>query len=204
MMDMGRISEIRQRISEIEHQFGAVKKVNGADFSHRLQKEMKKMQDVQKTASVKEEKAAPVKDSKVEKGKSDFSMKPGMLGADPKLEDMIRAAAQKYGVDSSLVSAVAEAESGGDQSAVSKAGAIGIMQLMPGTAEALGVNPYDAQQNLEGGAKYLRQMLDSFDGDVRKAVAAYNAGPQAVKKYGGVPPYAETQDYVDKVLDIYR
>ena len=204
MMDMGRISEIRQRISEIEHQFGAVKKINGMDFSHRLQKEMKKMQDVQKTTSVKEEKAAPVKDSKVEKGKSDFGMKPGMPGADPKLEDMIRAAAQKYGVDSSLVSAVAEAESGGDQSAVSEAGAIGIMQLMPGTAEALGVNPYDAQQNLEGGAKYLRQMLDSFDGDVRKAVAAYNAGPQAVKKYGGVPPYAETQDYVDKVLDIYR
>ena len=103
-----------------------------------------------------------------------------------------------------LVSAVAEVESGGNQGAQSPAGAIGVMQLMPDTAASLGVNPYDKQQNIEGGAKYLRQMLDNFGGDVKKAVAAYNAGPNAVKKYGGVPPYPETQDYVDKVLDLYR
>ena len=78
------------------------------------------------------------------------------------------------------------------------------MQLMPDTAAALGVDPYDTQQNIEGGTKYLRQMLDSFGGDVRKALAAYNAGPQAVRDYNGVPPYRETQNYVNKVLDIYR
>ena len=78
------------------------------------------------------------------------------------------------------------------------------MQLMPDTAAELGVNPYDMKSNVEGGVKYLSELLGTFDGDVRKAVAAYNAGPAAVKAYGGVPPYAETQDYVNRVLDIYR
>ena len=78
------------------------------------------------------------------------------------------------------------------------------MQLMPETADALGVNPYDEQENIEGGTKYLRQMLDKFDGNVRHAVAAYNAGPGAVARYGGVPPYAETQNYVGRVLDLYE
>ena len=68
----------------------------------------------------------------------------------------------------------------------------------------MGVNPYDAAQNINGGAQYLKQMLDTFDGDIRKAVAAYNAGPEAVKEYGGVPPYSETQQYVSSVLDLYR
>ena len=88
--------------------------------------------------------------------------------------------------------------------AVSATGAVGVMQLMPETAESLGVNPYDAEQNISGGAQYLKQMLDTFDGDLRKAVAAYNAGPEAVREYGGVPPYSETQQYVSSVLDLYR
>lgn len=117
---------------------------------------------------------------------------------------MIQAAAQKYQLDPRLAAAVAQTESGGDQSAVSPAGAVGVMQLMPETASSLGVNPYDKQQNIEGGVKYLRQMMDTFGGDVQKAVAAYNAGPQAVKDYNGIPPYRETQEYVNKVLDIYR
>ena len=124
--------------------------------------------------------------------------------ANPDLAQVIHSAAQKYAVDPKLVSAVAEVESGGDQNAVSPAGAVGVMQLMPETAAGLGVNPYDMKSNVEGGAKYLREMLDTFDGDVKKAVAAYNAGPNAVKAYGGVPPYAETQNYVTSVLDIYR
>ena len=117
---------------------------------------------------------------------------------------IISAAAQKYNVDPKLVAAIAQTESGGNQAAVSSAGAVGIMQLMPDTAAALGVDPYNKQQNIDGGTKYIRQMLDTFNGDVKKAVAAYNAGPQAVKDYDGVPPYQETQNYVNKVLDIYR
>jgi soluble lytic murein transglycosylase-like protein len=78
------------------------------------------------------------------------------------------------------------------------------MQLMPDTAASLGIDPYNKAQNIDGGTKYIKEMLDTFNGDVRKALAAYNAGPQAVKDYGGIPPYAETQNYVNKVLDIYR
>ena len=117
---------------------------------------------------------------------------------------MIAAAARKYNVDPRLAAAIAQTESGCNQEAVSPAGAVGVMQLMPETAAGLGVNPYDKQQNIEGGVKYIRQMMDTFGGDVQKAIAAYNAGPQAVKDYNGVPPYRETQNYVNKVLDIYR
>ena len=119
-------------------------------------------------------------------------------------EEILEAAAAKYNVDPDLVKAIAAAESDWDQNAISSVGAIGVMQLMPETAAALGVNPYDENENIEGGAKYIRQMLDTFDGNVRKAVAAYNAGPNAVKRYGGVPPYAETQHYVGRVLDLYE
>ena len=117
---------------------------------------------------------------------------------------MLEAAADKYNVDPNLVKAIATAESDWDQNAVSHVGAIGVMQLMPETAAGLGVDPYDERENIEGGAKYIRQMLDTFDGNVRKAVAAYNAGPGAVKRYGGVPPYSETQNYVGRVLDLYE
>ena len=96
---------------------------------------------------------------------------------------LIKEAAARYQVDPRLVAAVAQTESGGNQEAVSPAGAVGVMQLMPETAAGLGVNPYDKRQNIEGGAKYLRQMMDTFGGDVQKAVAAYNAGPVAVKRY---------------------
>lgn len=119
-------------------------------------------------------------------------------------EELIEAAAEKYAVDPNLVKALATAESDWDQNAISPVGAIGVMQLMPETADELGVNPYDKQENIEGGTKYLRQMLDRFDGNVRHAVAAYNAGAGAVARYGGVPPYSETQNYVGRVLDLYE
>ncbi|MDR3277300.1 MAG: lytic transglycosylase domain-containing protein [Oscillospiraceae bacterium] len=109
-------------------------------------------------------------------------------------------AAQRYDIPVNLLKAVAQAESSVNPNAVSKCGAVGVMQLMPATARALGVtDSYDPAQNIMGGAKYLREMLDAFDGDTGLALAAYNAGPGAVRKYGGVPPYAETQAYVQKV-----
>lgn len=118
---------------------------------------------------------------------------------------MVQVAANKYGVDSKLAMAVAEAESGLSQEAVSAAGAVGVMQLMPETASSLGVhNIHDPRENVDGGVRYLKQMLTTFDGDVTKAVAAYNAGPQAVKNYNGVPPYRETRDYVAKVLSLAK
>ena len=117
-------------------------------------------------------------------------------------EEMILTSAQKYGVNPSLVRAVAIAESDMNQSALSPVGAIGVMQLMPETAAAIGVNPYDEAQNIEGGTIYLRQMLDKFNGNVPYALAAYNAGPDAVQRYGGIPPYSETQNYVGRIMDI--
>lgn len=112
----------------------------------------------------------------------------------------IEAAAAKHGIDPALLRALVRQESGFDPAARSAAGATGLTQLMPGTAASLGVDPTDPVQALEGGARYLRQQLDRFGGDERLALAAYNAGPGAVARFGGVPPYAETQAYVEKVL----
>lgn len=108
--------------------------------------------------------------------------------------------ADQYDMPPDLILSVIKAESGGNPRAKSKAGAMGLMQLMPGTARAMGVsNPMDPRQNIRGGVRYLREMYDRF-GDFGKAVAAYNAGPGAVKKYGGTPPYKETQNYVSRVM----
>ena len=119
---------------------------------------------------------------------------------DAQLDGIIRDASVREGVDEDLIRAVMEAESGFRADAVSKAGAMGLMQLMPGTARGLGVkDPFDPAANVAGGAKYLRTMLDRFE-SVPLALAAYNAGPGAVEKYGGVPPYAETKSYVSRVM----
>jgi soluble lytic murein transglycosylase-like protein len=113
----------------------------------------------------------------------------------------IDAAATRYGIDPGLLRGLVRQESGFDPRAHSPAGAMGLTQLMPATAASLGVtDPYDPVQALDGGAKYLRQQLDRFGGDPAKALAAYNAGPGAVTRYGGVPPYAETQNYVRNIL----
>ena len=112
----------------------------------------------------------------------------------------IDAAAAKYHVDPALLRGLIRQESNFNANAQSPAGARGLTQLMPGTAAALGVDPSVPAQAIEGGAKYLRQQLDRFGNDPAKALAAYNAGPGAVQRYGGVPPYAETQNYVRKVL----
>jgi len=120
-------------------------------------------------------------------------------------DDIIKRAAETHNVPEKLISSVIKQESNFNPTARSSAGASGLMQLMPGTAKYLGVaNIFDPEQNVMGGAKYLRQMLDQFNGDTEIALAAYNAGPGAVKKHGGIPPYKETQNYVQKVLNYYQ
>lgn len=125
-------------------------------------------------------------------------------GGEQDYANSINEAARQWNLDPALLKAVVKQESGFNASAVSGAGAMGLMQLMPDTARELGVNnPMDARENLMGGAKYLRSMLDRFDGNLTKALAAYNAGPGAVEKHGGVPPYEETQNYVSSILTMY-
>jgi len=122
-------------------------------------------------------------------------------GDSTQYDALIQASAARNGVDPALLKGLIRAESNFDPNAGSPAGAQGLTQLMPGTAAGLGVTDvHDPAQAIEGGAKYLRAQLDAFGGDETKALAAYNAGPGAVTRYGGVPPYAETQQYVQRVL----
>lgn len=170
-----------QRINSIEQQFqklsGDVEKPD-ADFQSILDSSMVK--------------------------KSPFSSQYGEDVSKTEINELIEAYSQKNGLDSDFVRAVVKQESGFNERATSRCGAAGLMQLMPGTAKGLGVkNPYDAEQNVAGGTKMLANLLKTYGGNKELALAAYNAGGGAVKKYGGIPPYGETQRYVKNVLSIY-
>ena len=214
-VDMSSIANVQERIAVIQERLGLGEKVPGMDFDKALKKEMDKLKktaeaaktlpaNIQETVAKAREKAEEGI-NKIEKKATEAS--DSVISAHETggtLQSFMEDAAAKYNLDTKLLSALAQVESGLNPDAVSGAGAIGVMQLMPDTAASLGVDPYNVKENIEGGAKYLRNMLDTFGGDVSKALAAYNAGPSAVKSYGGIPPYKETQNYVNSVLDIYR
>ena len=129
----------------------------------------------------------------------------GVLPVKDPIKTLIASAASRYQIDPDFVASVVKAESGFNPTAVSPKGARGLMQLMPRTAARLGVeNALDPAANVEGGTKYLRQLLDQYDGDAVKVLAAYNAGPQRVEQYGGIPPYPETRAYVARIIDDYN
>ena len=129
----------------------------------------------------------------------------GSVSSPENLEEYFKEASETYGVDINLLKAIARQESNFNPSATSSAGAMGVMQLMPSTAKGLGVtNAYDAQENIMGGAKLMAQNLKKYNGDVSLALAAYNAGSGNVDKYGGIPPFKETQNYVTTVLGYYQ
>ena len=139
------------------------------------------------------------------KPKPKIQQPPSVLTERQMIEESVQKAAAKYSLTPGLIRAVIRAESNFQVDAVSRAGAKGLMQLMPATAKELGVTDvFDIKQNIDGGAKYLRRMLDRFDGNIRKALAAYNAGPGTVIKYNGRVPYPETRQYVKRVLRFSR
>jgi hypothetical protein len=120
-------------------------------------------------------------------------------------QDIVHQTASNYDIDPSLIKAVIQTESNWNDRAISRKGAIGLMQLMPATAVDMDVrNPFDPEENIEGGTKYLRYLLERFNGDLTLALAAYNAGPSTVERYGYVPPITETKQYVKKVLSLYN
>ena len=126
-------------------------------------------------------------------------------GSPTRYDDLILSAAERYGVDPALVRAVVKAESDFNETARSRKGAQGLMQLMPETARLHNVaNVYDPEENIEGGVQHLRLLLDRYRGDLKLALAAYNAGVQAVEKHGGIPPFAETKEYVRRVLTFHE
>lgn len=121
------------------------------------------------------------------------------------VDKIIETFADKYNVDSDFIKAIIKQESGFNPNATSKKGAMGLMQLMPKTAKSLGVaDAYNPWENIEGGVKYLKGFLDKYDNNRELALAAYNAGPSAVSKYGGVPPYKETQNYINAIMSTYN
>lgn len=160
--------------------------------------------------SIKKSAILPQPDKKDVMRLQSADLRPGqklaITGDRQKIETSVLKAAQKYDLPVKLIKGVIMAESNFQVKAVSHAGAQGLMQLMPATAKELGVeNPFNIEENIDGGARYLRKMLDSFGGDLKLALAAYNAGPEAVIKHGGkVPPYLETQQYVKRVLRFTR
>lgn len=136
---------------------------------------------------------------------SEVQTKETTSGAGRTYNEYVRKAASKYSLEPDLIHAVIKTESNGNHRAVSRKGAMGLMQLMPGTASDLNVsNPFNPEENIEGGARYLRYLLEKFNGDMTLALAAYNAGPKTVEKYGSVPPIYETRQYVKKVYSLYN
>ena len=172
-MNLENVEAVRARIEEIEKRIASVSQTTSADVG------------VSKAPSFRDEMRT--------------ALRPSPMPCPEDIEAYVSSAAEKYNLAPAIIKGVIRAESGFRPNAVSRAGARGLMQLMPGTARALGVDPSDPQQNVEGGAKYLKQQIDRF-GSIENALAAYNAGPGAVKRYGGVPPYAETQRYVREVM----
>ena len=146
----------------------------------------------------------PVSVEKTEVKKETSSLSNTVSKTKDAIMDYIKEASERHGVEEKLIKALIKQESGFNPNAVSSAGALGLMQLMPSTAKYLGVqDALNPKENIEGGVKYLKQMLDKYNGNKILALAAYNAGPGAVDKYDGVPPYKETQNYVRAVLKNY-
>ena len=204
------------RMSYIEQSFSALERMSGetvsapaveSDFKKILEeKAPKTIEEVKKVETKTPESAEISKEVEVEKlSPVELKSKIDLKAQSTNIDEIVEVYAQKYGVDSDLIKAIIKQESNFNPNATSKKGAMGLMQLMPKTAESLGVlDAYNPNQNIEGGVKYLKSLLDKYENNQELALAAYNAGPNAVKKYGGITPYKETQKYVNAIMGNYN
>lgn len=198
------------RVSSLEQHFGVVDpkpfaRPTAGNFAQEMRTANNRFARTPLTNASSSDFSASVLAAASARGRARVGGSAASTGLTPELKAMFEASAARNKVPVALVMAVARAESSFRADAVSPAGARGMMQLMPETGAGLGVkNFFDPAQSIEGGARYLRNALRIFDGDVTKAVASYNAGVGAVQRYGGVPPYTETQNYVGKVLQYAR
>ncbi len=227
---VGRITAIEGRVSQIKQRINSLS--GGTDFNEKLKAAEKKLRDKaasdKKTAGSKDAAKNTLAELPMKMPKITFDslneqlQTQNLQGASKtrtagditktiqsknsaEIGSIILEKSRKHEVDPFLVSAIMAVESDYDPNAVSDKGAMGLMQLMPGTADELGVkNPFDMNQNIEGGTKYIKMMLERFSGDIKLALAAYNAGPGAVDRSGGIPDNGETKNYVVKVLESYE
>ena len=203
------------RVNYIEHSFAQLEGIaqNSAsqintiesDFKKILDKKIEETDTIEKIATPEEKTEVSAEIAPEVKESIDLKSKIDLKAQNNDIEELIATFSEKYGVDSDFIKAIIKQESGFNAKATSKKGAMGLMQLMPKTAESLGVlDAYNPSQNIEGGVKYLKGLLDKFDNNHELALAAYNAGPTAFKKYGGIPPYKETQNYVKAIMGTYN
>ena len=201
------------RLSSIESNFRALETIAGQNQTapSEIESDFKKILDkkLEETTAKEEEKTPPLAEIDEEikpeaKEAINLKSKIDLKAQSANLDEIIETFSDKYGIDGDFIKAIIKQESGFNPKATSKKGAMGLMQLMPKTAQSLGVSDaYNPWENVEGGVKYLKGLLNRFDNDKKMALAAYNAGPNAVKKYGGIPPYKETQNYVNSIMSSY-
>lgn len=186
-----------RRMQAIENQFNEL--ANFGNQSQQADSDFQKLLDASMSKNTTEVEKTPFKD----KVFSSLNRYGDFTPAD--IDNLISTYSEKNNLDKDFVKALIKQESGFQTDVTSHCGAMGLMQLMPATAHSMGVkNAYDAEQNIAGGTKYLRGLMDRFGGNMELALAAYNAGPGAVQKYGGIPPYKETQNYVKNVISNYH
>lgn len=205
------------RISYIENSFSALERISGGSAINKssqtqaMEKDFQKILDAkldeETTNSIekKDESKLLNEDLNGVKEAVELKSKIDLKTQSSNIDELIATFSEKYDIDSDFIKAIIKQESGFNPKATSKKGAMGLMQLMPKTAESLGVlDAYNPSQNIEGGVKYLKGLLEKYNNNKELALAAYNAGSAAVKKYGGIPPYRETQNYVNNIMSTYN
>lgn len=191
------IESVLTRIDEIKRKYGVKRKITYPGFDNNFEQELQRAEPKTEQVTQKADKKNEGPVTAVRSGEKGTA--PGSTGV---LDDIIKAASQTYRIPEPLIRAVIKQESNFDQSAVSNKGAMGLMQLMPGTAEFLGVeDPFNAEENIYGGTRYLRELINSYEGNLNKALAAYNAGPNRVGE--DIPDIPETKDFIQSVLNYY-